>query len=62
MMRLRLAIACTGLGLLFALALLIRETPYTFTAFMFLAQPLLGLGMLLFASYALGVLRRQGVL
>jgi hypothetical protein len=62
MNQLRLAIVCTALGLLFSLLLLARETPYTLTAFMFLAQPLILLGMVLFISWVVGDLRRRGVL
>ncbi len=36
-----LSIASAILGILFCLALLVKETPYTLTAFMFLGQPLL---------------------
>ena len=45
----RLSIASAALGLLVCLALLVRETPYTLTAFMFLGQPLLAIAFVLFA-------------
>ena len=45
----RLSFAATLLGVIFCLPLLIKETPYTFVVFMFLGQPLLGIGFILFA-------------
>ena len=45
----RLSFLATLLGVFFCFPLLIKETPYTFVVFMFLGQPLLGLGFLLFA-------------
>lgn len=59
---LRLAIAFTAGGVLFALGLLVRETPYTLAAFMFLGQPLFAAGFLLFAWQVIRDLRRTGVL
>jgi hypothetical protein len=50
----------TGAGLLISLALLVRETPYTLTAFTFLGQPLLLLGMVLLLVYVAAELRRRG--
>jgi hypothetical protein len=58
----RAAIACTAAGVLVCLGLLIRETPYSLTAFMFLGQPLIALGMALFAIRVLRDLRRKDLL
>ncbi len=58
---LRGAIALTVAGLLVTLALLVRETPWTLTAFMFLGQPLLALGFVLFAWQVIRDLRRTGL-
>jgi hypothetical protein len=62
MTQLRVAILCTVVGLLLSLALLVRETPYTLTAFMFIGQPLLFVGMLLLLISVVTELRRRGVL
>ena len=48
-------------GVLVCLALLIRQTPYTLTAFMFLGQPLLVAAVALFAWRVLRDLRRRGL-
>jgi hypothetical protein len=56
------AIASTAAGLLVCLALLVRETPYTLTAFMFLGQPLIALGFLFFVIRVLRDLRRKELL
>jgi hypothetical protein len=45
----RAAVVVAILGLLGCFPLLIRETPYTFVLFMFVAQPLLGIAFLLYA-------------
>ena len=45
----RLSLAAAILGVLVCLPLLIKETPYTFVAFMFLGQPLLAIAFVLFA-------------
>jgi hypothetical protein len=45
----RLSLAAAILGILVCLPLLIKETPYTFVAFMFLGQPLLFISFGLFA-------------
>jgi hypothetical protein len=45
----RLSIAFAVAGIVFCLLLLIRETPYTLTAFMFLGQPLLAIAFFLYA-------------
>ncbi len=58
----RLSIASAVLGILFCLALLVRETPYTLTAFMFLGQPLLAIAFFLFAWKAFRDLRRKELL
>jgi hypothetical protein len=44
------AIATALCGLLACFPLLIRETPYTFVLFMFVAQPLLAIAFLLYAA------------
>ncbi len=59
---LRFSIAAAFLGILICLALLVRETPYTLTAFMFLGQPLLGIAFLLFALNVFRDLRRKKLL
>ncbi len=58
----RLSIASAALGLLVCLALLIRETPYTLTAFMFLGQPLLAVAFVLFAWKVFRDLRTKELL
>lgn len=55
------AMALTIAGLLVVLALLVRETPWTLTAFMFLGQPLLALGFVLFVWRVVRDLRRTGL-
>jgi hypothetical protein len=60
--RLRVAILAAGAGLLFCLALLVRETPYTLVAFMFLGQPLLVVAVLIFGWEVVRDLRRTKVL
>jgi hypothetical protein len=62
MTQLRVAMLCTAVGLLLSLALLVRETPYTLTVFMFIGQPLLFAGMLLLLISIVAELRRRGVL
>jgi hypothetical protein len=54
------AILSTGAGLLISLALLVRETPYPLTAFTFLGQFLLLLGMVLLLVDVAAELRRRG--
>ncbi|MDQ2980385.1 MAG: hypothetical protein M3R62_14330 [Acidobacteriota bacterium] len=44
----RASILAALLGIAACLPLLIRETPYTFVLFMFVAQPLLAVAFLLF--------------
>ncbi len=58
----RASIAFTVAGLLVCLALLVRETPYTLTAFMFLAQPLIAVGFLLFVVRVVRDLRRKDLI
>ena len=58
----RLSIASAILGILFCLALLVKETPYTLTAFMFLGQPFLALAFVLFAWKVFHELRRKKLL
>jgi hypothetical protein len=60
MTQLRVAMLCTAVGLLLSLALLVRETPYTLTAFMFIGQPLLFAGMLLLLISVVAELRHRG--
>jgi len=59
---LRAAIALTTLGILISLALLLKETPYTLVAFMFVAQPLLLLGLVFLTIHVVRDLRSRGVL
>lgn len=58
---LRLAIIATALGVLVSLMLLVQQTPYTLAAFMFVGQPLLVLGGILFAWHVVRDLRRAGL-
>lgn len=58
----RLSIASAVLGIFFCLLLLIRETPYTLTAFMFLGQPFLLIAFILFALKVFRDLRRKELL
>ena len=57
-----LAISCTVVGLVVCLLLLVRETPYTLTAFMFVGQPLLVAGFALYAWKVIRDLKRKEVL
>jgi len=59
---LRLSMAAAALGALLSLALFVHAGPYTLVAFMFLAQPLLGLAMVLFAIQVFKDLRRERLL
>lgn len=61
-MLLRIAIAATAAGVLISLALLIWQTPYTLTAFMFLGQPLLAVAFVLFVWLVFRDLRRRELL
>ena len=58
----RLAIIATTIALLLGLALLIKETPYVFTAFMFLGPALLGIAFILMIWVILGELRAGKIL
>ena len=59
---LRLSMALAGVGALLALLLFVHAGPYTLVAFMFLAQPLLGLAFALFAVQVFKDLRRERLL
>ncbi len=59
---LRVVIAATAAAVLISLALLIQQTPYTLTAFMFVAQPLLALVFVLFVWTVFRDLRRRELL
>jgi hypothetical protein len=59
---LRLAMLSAGLGSLVALGLFIHAGPYALVAFMMVAQPLLGLGIVLFVVQVLRDLRKEGLL
>jgi hypothetical protein len=58
----RAAIVAALCGLLGCFPLLMRETPYTFVLFMFVAQPLLGIGFILYAVKVFRDLRRGHLL
>ena len=58
----RAAVVVTAAGLAVCLALFAEETPYTLTAFMFLGQPLLAVGFVLFAVRVIRDLRRRELL
>lgn len=59
---LRAAMICAASGALLSMALFLRAGPYTLVAFMFVAQPLLGLGVILFALQVFKDLRRERLL
>ena len=59
---LRLSMAAAALGALLSLALFVHAGPYTLVAFMFLAQPLLGVAVALFAVHVFKDLRRERLL
>ena len=59
---LRLSMALAALGALLSLALFLHAGPYALVAFMFLAQPLLLLAVVLFAVQAFKDLRRERLL
>jgi hypothetical protein len=56
------AILASALGILLTLPLLLQETPYTFTLFMFVGQPLLLLGFALFTIKVFRDLRSRRLL
>jgi hypothetical protein len=60
--RLRWAVACTGVAVLLSMALLIKETAYLFTAFMFLGPGLLLVAMVLLVWTILDELKSKRVL
>lgn len=62
MNRLRLAVACTTVAVLLAIALLIKETAYVFTAFMFLGPTLLLVAMVLLVWTILDELKEKRVI
>jgi cation transporter-like permease len=59
---LRLSMAAAALGALLSLALFVHAGPYTLVTFMFLAQPLLALAVVLFAVQVFKDLRRERLL
>lgn len=59
---LRFSMAAAALGALLSLTLFVHAGPYTLVAFMFLAQPLLGLAVALFAVQVFKDLRRERLL
>lgn len=59
---LRVSMGLAVLGALVAAALFLHAGPYTLVAFMFLAQPLLGLAVALFAVQVFKDLRRERLL
>ena len=60
--RLRLAVLLTGLAVVLAFALLIKETAYLFSAFMLLGPLLLLIAVILLASVIFTELRAKQVL
>jgi hypothetical protein len=62
MRRLRLAVLLTGLAVVLAFALLIKETAYLFAAFMILGPLLLLVAVVLLASVIFTELRAKQVL
>ena len=62
MKTLRAAIVLAVIGLILSIWLLVQVSWYTFFAFMFVAQPLLLVALLIFAGSALKHLRQKGVL
>jgi hypothetical protein len=62
MLRLRLAVLLTALAVVLAIALLIKETAYLFTAFMVLGPALLLVAVVLLGWNILGELRAKNVL
>ena len=60
--RLRIAVACTAVAVLLAIALLIKETAYVFSAFMILGPALLLVAMVLLVWTILDELREKRVI
>lgn len=58
----RVAIGVAVIGVILCLWLLVRVNWYNFLAFMFLAQPLLLVAVLIFAGAVVKELRQKGVL
>jgi hypothetical protein len=58
----RWSLIAEGLGILLCLPLLVKETPYTFVAFMFLGQPLLVIAFALFTWKVFRDLRSKQLL
>jgi hypothetical protein len=58
---LRIAVTLTVAGVLIVLALLVRQTPWTLTAFMFVGQPLLAVAFVLFVWEVVQDVRRSGL-
>ena len=58
----RAAVVLAALGTLVCLALLIRETPWTLTAFMFLGQPLIAAALVIYLAHVIRDVRRSGLL
>jgi hypothetical protein len=58
----RLSLTATAVGVLACLPLFVRETAYTLVLFMFVGQPLLVTGFLLFTSKVFRDLRRKELL
>ncbi|HKF43428.1 MAG TPA: hypothetical protein VKG01_10025 [Thermoanaerobaculia bacterium] len=58
----RYSFLATAIGVLFCLPLAVLETPTTFVLFMFLGQPLLGLGFILFTIQVFKDLRSKQLL
>ena len=58
----RWALNLAVLGTAVCLALLVKETPYTLVAFMFIGQPLLAMAAALFLAQVLRDLRRSKLL
>ena len=59
---LRVSMVFAAVGALLSLALFLHAGPYALVAFMFLAQPLLGLAVALFALQVFRDLRRERLL
>lgn len=59
---LRASMVLAAVGALVSLALFLHAGPYTLVAFMFVAQPLLGLAVALFALQVFKDLRRERLL
>ena len=58
----RLAIIATAVAVILGLCLLLKETPYVFTAFMMLGPLLLGIAFVLMGWVILGELKANKIL